>query len=95
MIVAAFLEFVGNEVLQFGAHDSAVGAPKDQTGADGIVDMKELEFLAKLAVVSCASLLKLGHVICQFILIGKGRTINALELFVVFVAAMVGAGDGE
>ena len=95
LIVSSLAQFVGYEVLQFSTENSPVGSPEDHAGANGFIDMEELEFFAEFSVISCARLLHAFEVFCQFFFVGKGGTVDALELLVVLVSAMVGTGDGE
>ena len=46
-------------------------------------------------MVAELGLFQLGQVIREFLLRGKGGAVDALELLVGLVAAVVGAGDGE
>ena len=81
--------------MQFGAEDRAVGSPKHHTGSDGIIDVKEFKFAAEFAVIAGAGLLEAFKVFRELFLRGEGGAVNALELFVLVVAAMVGSCDGE
>ena len=68
LIVPRFLQFVGNEVLQFGAEDRAVGSPEHHAGSDRFIDVKEFEFAAEFAVIAGAGLFKAFKIFGQFFL---------------------------
>ncbi len=93
--VALEAELLGDEVLQLLAQDGAVRGPEDEALADVLVDVEELEVLAQLAVVAELGLLHALDVLGELVLGGEGGAVDALELFVFLVAAVVGARDGE
>ena len=95
LVVALLAQLVRDECLQLLAHDRAGGRPEDQSLADHVVDHEELEVLAELAVVAELGLLELVEVGVELGRGGEGRAVDALELFVVLVAAVVGARDGQ
>src|SRR5690606_35809540 len=73
----------------------ALRLPEDKALADGLVDVEEAHLLADAAVVALARFLDLGEVGLELLLRGKRGAVDALELLVLLVAAVVGAGDGE
>jgi hypothetical protein len=93
--VALLAQFAADEGLQFLADDGAVGRPEDQALADVLVDVEQLQFAAELAVVAELGLLELLEVVGEFFLGREGGAVDALELLVLLVAAVIGAGDGE
>jgi len=95
LLVAGLEELGGDEVLQLLADDRAVRGPEDQALADLLVDVEELELLAELAVVALLGLLGAGEGLLELLLRGEGGAVDALELLVLLVAAVVGAGDVE
>src|SRR5690606_30855186 len=56
---------------------------------------EQTHFLANAAMVTFFRLLKHGQVGVQFLLARKGRAIDALQLLVGFIAAVVSTRDGE
>ena len=95
LVVAVFLEEGAKEVLEFLADDGAAGHPEDEALAGGVVDVEEAEFASEFAVVAQFGLFAVVEVGVEFFLCGEGGAVDALELDVFFVAAVVGAGDGE
>jgi len=95
LLIALLAQLGRNECLQFLADDRTVGRPKHEALADGVVDDEQLEVLAELAMVAEFRLLKLVEIRGEFILGREGGAVDALELLVVLVAAVVGAGDRQ
>ena len=93
--VTLFAELAADEVLQFLADDRAVGRPEDEALADIFVDVEELQVAAEFTVVAGLGLLLAVEVLVEFFARGEGGAVDALELFVLLVAAVVGAGDGQ
>ncbi len=93
--VALLAQFLADEVLQFLADDGAVRRPEDEALADVIVDDEELQVATELAVVAGLGLLDALEVLREFFPGREGGAVDALELLVVLVAAVVGAGDRE
>ena len=93
LLVAGLEEALGDEVLELLADDGAVRGPEDEALADLLVDMEELQFLAQLPVVALLGFLGAGHGLLKFVLGRVGGAIDALQLLVLLVAAVVGAGD--
>ena len=95
LVIALFAELIADKVLQLLANHGAVGRPEDEALADVFVDDEEFEIFADLAVVAGAGLLDLVEVSGEFFLGGEGGAVDALELFVLLVAAVISTGDGE
>ncbi len=93
--VVLLAQLAEQEVLQLLADDGAGGGPEDEALADLVVDVEKLEFLAELAVIAELRLLELHEVVGEFLLRRESGAVDALELLVGLVAAVVGAGDGE
>ena len=93
--VALLAELAADEVLQLLADDRAVGRPEDEALADVFVDVEKLQFLAEFAVVAGLGLLGALEVLREFFLGRKRGAVDALELLVFLVAAVIRAGDGE
>ena len=86
------LRFLG-EFLQFFDDRRAARQPKRQTGADIVVEDEKLQFLAELAMVALLRFLEHGEVFVELRLVLEGGAVDALELRVLLVAFVVGAGD--
>ena len=95
LLIALLAQFLRNEVLQLLADDRAGGRPEDQALADGVVDDEQLEVLAELAVVAQFRLFELVEIGGEFLLGREGGAVDALELLVVLIAAVIGPGDRE
>ena len=93
--VALFAKLAADEVLQLLANNRAVGRPEDQALADIFVDMEELQIAAEFSVVARFGLFLAFEVLVEFFARGKGGAVDALELLVFLVAAVICAGDGE
>ncbi len=93
--VALLAQLLADEGLQLLADDGAVRGPEDQALADVLVDDEELQVPAELAVVAVLRLLDLLEVLGQLLLGREGGAVDALELLVLLVAPVVGAGDRE
>jgi|GEM_PF-3437342 len=93
--VALLAELVGDEVLQFLTENGAVGRPEDEALAHIFVDVEKFEVAAEFAVVAELGLFELREVVGELVLRRKGGAVDTLELFVLFVAAVIGAGDRE
>ena len=79
------------ELLQFVDDRSAARQPHRQTGADVIVQDKDLQLAAKFAVVALFRFLEHREIFIEFLFRFEGRAVNALELRILFVAFVVGA----
>ncbi len=93
--VALLVEFCGDEVLELLADGCPGGLPEDEPLADFLADFEKTEFPADLAVVTLFGLFKLFQVSGQFFLGKESGAIDALELLVFLVPAVVGPCDGE
>ena len=93
--VARITKLLGDKVGECFADDGSGRFPEDESLADVIVDRKEAKFLAELAVVACLGLLKLVKVFGEFFLAWESGAVDALELLVLFVAAVIGTCDRE
>ncbi len=84
--------FLG-EFFEFLDEDGAVRQPERQAGAYVVVEGEEFEFLAELAVVALFRLLEHGELGVHLGLVFEGGAVDALELRVLLVALVIGAGD--
>ena len=71
----------------------AAREPERQAGPDVVVEGEKLELFPELAVVALLRLLEHGEVFVELGLVLEGGAVDALELRIVFVAFVVGAGD--
>src|SRR5438270_740004 len=81
------------QFLQFFDDRGPARQPHWQAGADIIVQNKNLEFFAELAMVALLGFLEHGEVVVEFLFRLEGGAVNALELWVLFVAFIVSARD--
>ncbi len=88
------LGFLG-QLLQFLDDGRAFGQPEGQAGA-GVVGVNGVEahLGADLAVVAALGLFQHLEILVELGLVLEGGAVDALELRVVLVALVVGAGDG-
>src|ERR1017187_396495 len=93
--VALLAQLLADECLQLLADDGAVGSPEDQALAHVLVDDEKLQVPAELPVVAMLCLLDLLKVLAQLLPGREGGPVDALELLVLLVSAVVGAGDRE
>ena len=89
--IAGLLMQAAPELLQLIADDHAVGQEGREARAL-IEDVKELQLLAQLAVVTLFGLLQHRQVGVQLALLGEGYAVDAAEHLVLGIAAPVGAG---
>ena len=90
LITSGELGFFG-ELLQFLDHRGAAWKPHRQSRTDVIVQDKNLQFFAELAMVALLRFLQHGEVFVELRLVFKRGAVNALELRILFVAFVVGA----
>ena len=81
------------EFLQFFDHRGAAWKPEWQPGADVVVDDEDLQFLAELTMVAFLRFLEHREVFVELGLVLEGGAVDALELRILFVAFVIGAGD--
>src|SRR5205085_7656948 len=60
-----------------------------------VVENEKLQFFAELAMVALLRLFEHGKVVIEFLLCFEGSAVNTLELWVLFVAFVVGACDAS
>ena len=95
LLVALLVEEFENEVLQTLADNRALRLPEDKPLPHSVHDCEQPHFLAEFAVVAELCLLHLSEVAFKLLFRRESRAVNALQLFVVFVAAVVRARHGE
>ena len=81
------------ELFEFVDDGGAAGEPEGEAGADVVVEGEKLEFFAELAMVALLGFLEHGEVFVELGFVLEGGAVDALELRVLFVAFVVGAGD--
>ena len=86
-------QLAADKILHLLSQDRSFGSPENQALTDGIIDMEEAEFLAKLAVIAFLGLLQQGEPFLKFFLSGKGRAVDALELGIFFIPLIKSACD--
>ena len=75
------------------AHDRALGMPEDETAAGLLLDRKEIELGAELAMVAPLRFFEACEVRVELRAVVPRRAVDALQHRVVLVAAPVRAGD--
>ncbi len=83
------------QFFQFLDEHRALGQPEWQPGTDIVVKREKLHLAANLAVVTLARLLLSLEPLVELCLILKRRAVDALQLRVLFVTAIVGGGDSQ
>ena len=83
------------QFLQFLDQHRALGQPKRQTGADVVVEREQLHLAPDLAVVAFAGFLLRFEPFVELGFVREGRAVDALQLWVVLVAPVVGGGDAQ
>src|SRR5437867_4101314 len=91
--VTLLAEFAADEVLQLLADDRAVRRPENEALANIFVDDEELQIATEFAVIASLRLFEALEVLREFFFRRKRGAVDALELFVLLVAAVIGAGD--
>ncbi len=77
------------------AHDGALRLPQDEPLPDFLIDVEEAELAAELAVVALFRLLEALEVFVELGLVLEGGAVDALQLRVLVVALVEGAGDAH
>ena len=85
-------ELLADEILQFLADDRALGRPENESRADRLVDVEKLQFASEFAVIALTRLFLHDAPLLEFPGGRKGDAVNALELGILLVALVVGAG---
>ncbi len=86
-------QLAADKVLQFLPNDRAVGRPENEPLPDFLVDMEEAHVAAQLAVVALFRLFQHAEMGLHLGLVLESGAVDALELRVLFVTEVVGAGD--
>jgi len=94
-VVAPLEMLLALPVLDDGAQHRPLGVPDDESGAHLLVDLKEVQLPAELAVIAALGLLDEGEVLLHLFGCREPRPVNALEHLVVLVAPPVGARHVE
>ena len=89
LLVALLAKEFENKVLQALAEYRALRLPQNKPLPDPVDYREQPELLAELAVVAQFRLLHLLEVAFKLLFGGKSRSIDALELLVFFVSAVV------
>src|SRR5471032_2066254 len=92
LLVAVDLVFVAHVLLNLLPDGPALGMPEHQARRF-ILEVEEVELLAQFAVVALFRLFQLEQVLLLIFLLGPGGAVDALQHFVLAVAAPVGAGQ--
>ena len=92
--LVAGLEFrLLGQFFQFLDEHGALGQPERQAGADVVVEREQLHLTTYFAVVAFARLLLRFQPFVELGFVFERGAVNALQLRVLFVAAIVGSGD--
>ncbi|MFM1944956.1 MAG: hypothetical protein RI897_3938 [Verrucomicrobiota bacterium] len=95
VVAGVKLGFLG-ELFEFFNEDRAFGEPEGHAGADVVgVDGEEAHFGADFSVVASFSFLEHIEVGLELGFIFERGAVDTLELGVIFVSFVVGAGDGH
>ena len=83
--------FFAPERFDHVADVSAAGMPENKAGTDSLGDTEQIQFLPQFAVVALFGFFQTVQVRLEFFLIGECHAVDALEHFVLCVAAIVAA----
>jgi len=93
--VAAGDALVFHPVFHELADHGSAGMPEDEAGAGDFLNAEEVELLAEEAMVAAGGFFEASEVGVHLLLGEEGGAVDALELWIVFVAEPVSAGDAE
>src|SRR4029077_11070144 len=92
LISGSELRFL-RELLEFFDDGSAAGQPQRQTWTDIVINDENLQFLAKFAMIALLRFLQHREVVVEFFLRLERGAVNPLELWILFVAFIISAGE--
>src|SRR4029077_12315110 len=94
-VVTAREEFGAQPVFDDFADQPALGMPKDEAGAGFVLDAKEVQLGAELAMIAALGFFEAMEIFVQLLLREEACRVNALQLRIAFLAFPVGAGDAH
>ena len=94
-VVTALEMFFTFEIFKYGAQHGPFGMPYGKAGANFIGKGKQVQLFPQLAMIAALCLLDTVQISFQLFFIGKGRSVDALQHAIFFVASPVGASYGK
>src|SRR6185312_546327 len=93
LMVALPSQVFADEILQFLTDNRAIGLPKDKPSPYLFVDVEEPKLAAEHAVVAFLRLFETMQILVELFFGEPGGAVDALQLFVLFIALPIRAGD--
>src|SRR4051812_9945781 len=93
--IAALKVLIAHPILDQLANDAALGVIENQPRTSEFLDAEQIQLLAELAMVALLRFLEFCQILVEVLLAEERRTVDTLELRILFVAFPVRSSNRQ